>query len=85
MTTTHIATTEAKEDFVELLNRVTQNKERVILTRRDKEVAALVCMEDFQLMLKTESKNDLKEATEALQEARAQGSSTLDEIKEELG
>lgn len=85
MTTTHISTAEAKEDFADLVNRVSSSKERIILTRRDKEVAALISIEDLQILLKTENKIDLKEATEALQEARTQGAVTLEAFKEELG
>ncbi len=48
MTTTSINTADAKEDFIELINRVAHNKERIILTRRDKEIAAIIPIEDLK-------------------------------------
>lgn len=85
MTTTHISTIEAKEEFSELINRVSHHKERIILTRRGKEIAAIVPLEDFAHLQQTQSKNDLEEAVEALQEARNQGTVTLEDFKAEIG
>lgn len=85
MSITYITTVEAKEDFADLVNRVTHSKERIVLTRRDKEIAAIISYDDLLLLIEKESKRDLQEATEALQEARSDGTSTLAEIKEELG
>jgi prevent-host-death family protein len=85
MTTTSISTADAKEEFSELVNRVTHNKERIILTRRGKEIAAIVPLEDLLMLQKSQSKNDLDEAVEALQEARNQGTMTLEELKEKIG
>lgn len=85
MSITSISTAEAKEQFSELINRVSHSKERIVLTRRDKEVAAIISLDDLQILLKAESQNDLKEATEALQEARTKGTVTLEDVKEELG
>jgi prevent-host-death family protein len=85
MTTAYISTIEAKEEFSELVSRVSHNKERIILTRRGKEVVAIVPMEDFFLIQKSQSKNDLDEAVEALKEYRNQGAITLDDLKTEIG
>lgn len=84
MTTTHISTIDAKEEFSELINRVSHHKERIILTRRGNEIAALVPLEDFYLLEQKQNKNDLEAAVEALQEARNQGTITLDEFMEEI-
>lgn len=85
MTTTSINTADAKEEFSELVNRVSHYKERIILIRRGKEVAALVPIEDLHNILESQSKTDLQESVEALKEARAQGTLSLDELKEEIG
>jgi prevent-host-death family protein len=85
MTTTSINTADAKEEFTELVNRVAIHKERIILTRRDKEIAAIVPLEDLKYLEESRNKNDLAEATEALKEARAQGTFSLDELKTEIG
>ena len=50
MATIYINTADAKEEFSELLNRVSHNKEHIVLTRRGKEVAVLISMDDFHLL-----------------------------------
>lgn len=85
MTTTSINIAEAKEEFSELINRVAHSKERIVITRRDKEVAAIIPLEDLHLLQHSQNKSDLHDATEALKEARQQGSVTLDELKDNLG
>jgi prevent-host-death family protein len=84
MTTTSINTVDAKEEFTELINRVAQHKERIILTRRDKEIAAIIPLEDLKFLEEFQNKNDLQEATEALKEARARGTISLDELKTDM-
>jgi len=85
MTTLSVTTNDAKEEFSELINRVAHNKERVILVRRGKEVAAIIPIEDLLLLEASQSKGDLHEAVEALKEARTQGTITLDLLKKEIG
>ncbi|HLB41251.1 MAG TPA: type II toxin-antitoxin system Phd/YefM family antitoxin [Gammaproteobacteria bacterium] len=85
MTITYISTTAAKEEFLELINRVSHNKERIVLMRRDKEIAAIVPLEDLLLLQASKDKNDLDEAVEALKEARKQDTITLENLKEEIG
>lgn len=84
MTVTSISLIDAKEEFTELVNRVVHNKDRIILTRRGKEVAALISLEDFHLLQSSQNESDLQEATEALKEARQQGTITLEALKAEL-
>ena len=85
MTTTSINTADAKEQFSELINRVAHNNERIVLTRRGKDIAAIVPLEDLLVLLETQHKNDLQEAVEALKQARDQGTVPLEDFKEELG
>lgn len=84
MTNLLISTIDAKEEFSELINRVHHNKERIILTRRGKEIAAIVPLEDLLLLQASQNRSDLHEAVEALKEARHQGTATLDELKKEM-
>ncbi len=83
--TTIISTVDAKEQFSDLLNRVTLQKERIILTRRGKEIAALVPLEDLALLQESRDKIDLQDATEALKQARSGGAVPLETLKEEIG
>lgn len=79
-----ISTIDAKEEFSELINRVHHNKDRIVLTRRGKEVAAIVPIEDLLVLDASQNKSDLQEAVEALKEARHQGSITIDKLKDEI-
>ncbi len=85
MTTTSINSADAKDILPDLVNRVVHNKERIILTRREKEVAAIIPIEDLKFLEMLQNKNDLEEATEALKEARASSTLTLDELKTNIG
>ncbi|TAK79084.1 MAG: type II toxin-antitoxin system Phd/YefM family antitoxin [Gammaproteobacteria bacterium] len=80
-----INTADAKEQFSDLINRVSHHKECVIFTRRGKEIAVMIPMEDWQLLQASRDKSDLQQAVEALQEARTQGTISLDELKESIG
>jgi prevent-host-death family protein len=85
MTTTSINTVDAKEEFTELVNRVAHNKERIILTRRGKDIAVIIPIEDLQLLQSSQDKHDLNDAVEALKDARQHGTITLDAFKEQIG
>ena len=85
MSTTSINTADAKEDFAEIINRVSHYKERIVLTRRGKDVAVIIPIEDLHLLEESQSKTDLHGALEALKEARVQGTVTLEELKNEIG
>lgn len=85
MAKTLVNTSDAKDEFIELVNRVVLNNERIVLTRRGKEVAAIVPIEDLNRLEASQSKTDLDEAAEALKEARSQGSISLEELKTDIG
>lgn len=85
MTTTLINTVDAKEQFTDLVNRVVHSKERVILTRRGKEIAAIIPIEDLDVIAASQDKSDLRDAIEALKEARSLGTLTLEQLKQEAG
>ncbi|HVE44623.1 MAG TPA: type II toxin-antitoxin system prevent-host-death family antitoxin [Gammaproteobacteria bacterium] len=80
--TTSVSTIDAKEMLSELVNRVSHHKERVVLTRRGKEIAALISMEDLQLLISYQQKIDLEAAREALKEARDQGTISFNDLKQ---
>jgi len=77
-----MTTVEARDRFSDLLNRAAYGKERVILTRRGKELVAVVPLEDLELLEAIEEVIDLQDARKALEES---GSVTLEDLKEELG
>ena len=77
--------TELRKQFAETINRVGFGKERVALTRHGKAVAALVPIEDLQLLAALEDRVDLEEARAALAEAKAEGTTPWEQVKAELG
>lgn len=85
MTTIAINTAHAKEQFIDLVNRVAHEKERIILTRRGKDIAAIIPIEDLKLLLISQDKHDLREAIDSLKEVRSVGAMTLEQLKEDLG
>jgi antitoxin Phd len=85
MMTTTMSTQDAKEKFTELLNHVSQTKERVILARRGKDLVALVSLEDLHFLESTQDKKDLNEAIDALKESKNGNTVTLENLKDEIG
>ena len=82
---TTITAGKAREKFSELLSRVGYAKERVAVTRRGKTIAAIVPIEDMELLEKLEDRIDLEDARKALTEARKKGTISLAKLKKELG
>lgn len=58
----------ARTHFADLIRRVSSGGETVILTRRDKPVAALVSMEDLELLQDIEDRTDIEDAWKARSE-----------------
>ncbi len=77
--------TDARENLAEVLNRVAYAKDRVRITRRGKQVAAMVPIEDLELLERLEDEIDLREAKKALADARKHGTIPWEEAKKDLG
>ena len=77
-----VSTVEARDQLSTIINRVAFGKERVVLTRRGKELAAVVPIEDVRLLEELEDRLDLEAAREALKE---EGTISWEEVKAELG
>lgn len=74
---------EARERFAEALNRVAFGGERIVMERRGKRLAALVPIEDLDLIRAVEDKIDLAAAKKALREKGRNISHAA--LKKELG
>ncbi|MGH7929313.1 MAG: type II toxin-antitoxin system Phd/YefM family antitoxin [Candidatus Binatia bacterium] len=83
-TLTKLTVSEAREEFADLVNRACYTKERVTVTRRGKGVAAIVPLEDLQLLLDLEAQVDLEDARAALKEAEVKGTVLWEDLKKEL-
>jgi len=73
----------AREQFSSTLDRVAKNGERVVLERKGKRVAALVPLEDLELIERLEDEIDVREARKAL--ADKSPSVPWEQVKRELG
>ncbi len=78
-----VSATDAKRDFSATLNRVAFGGERVVLQRHDKDIAALVSLEDLRLLQAFEDRMDAEAAREALSESDEHVS--YSRVREELG
>ncbi len=65
---TTISTTNARTNFTDIVNKAAYGAERVILTRRGQKVAALISMEELELLQFIEDHIDVEDAKKALAE-----------------
>ncbi len=77
-----VTATQARQEFAEIVNRAAYAGERVVLHRRKKPVAAVVPIQDLELIERMEDELDLKSAQKALKE---KGRVPWAKIKKELG
>jgi prevent-host-death family protein len=82
---TRVSAGQARRDFSSTLNRVAYGRERLILHRRGKDVAAIVPIEDVAFLEALEDRLDLDDARAALVEAKKKGTIPWKKIKAELG
>lgn len=66
--TTTITTAEARKNFADIVNKVAYGKEPIVLTRRGQEVAALVSIDELELLKQIEDHIDIEDAKKALAE-----------------
>lgn len=63
-----ITTADARKNFADIVNTVAYGKEPVVLTRRGQEIAALISIEELQLLQKIEDHIDIEEAKKAFED-----------------
>ena len=71
-----------RNNLADAINRVVNSGERIVLERRGKGVAALVSVEDLELLQRIEDEADIKAARKALKE---KGRVPLEKILDRLG
>ncbi len=79
-----ITTVAARQHFSDLINRVAYGKDRILLTRRSRPLAAVVPIEDIALLEAMEDRDDLKAARAAIREVKRKGTTTWTQLKKEL-
>ncbi|MFL6233362.1 MAG: type II toxin-antitoxin system prevent-host-death family antitoxin [Thermoanaerobaculia bacterium] len=74
----------SKTNNPDLVRRVAEQKERVVVTYEGREVGALVPIEDLALLREIEDRSDLAEAREALAEIEREGTISWEQVKADL-
>ena len=74
----------ARSDFSELLSRVANKRERILVRRRGKDVAALVPVEDLELLEELQDRRDAREANRRLTDPE-EVPIPYDKVRKELG
>lgn len=82
---TAVSVADARSELAELLNRVAYGKERLVITRHGRQLAALVPVEDLQLANRLRRFVARKDVTRALAALDAGKASSWEELRKELG
>lgn len=86
---TRLNVSKAREEFPEIVNRAAYGKERTIVSRRGKDLAAVIPIEDLRLLERLAREEmdriDIEEARAALKEAEEKGTIPLEEVRRRLG
>lgn len=80
----NVSITEARDGLAELVNRVAYARERVRLVRRGRELAAVVPIEDVELLEALEDELDLEAAREALADPANAGRIPWEDVRDRL-
>ncbi len=80
-----ISAARAREEFSDLVSRAAFAKERHVVTRRGKAVAAMVPIEDLELLEELEDRIDVLDGLQAMAEAQEHGTKRWEDVKAELG
>ena len=80
---------EARDEFPDLVNRAAYANERTIVSRRGKDLAAVISIADLRMLERLaqeeQDRGDVREARAALREAAKQGTRPLRDLMRELG
>ena len=80
---TKITTADARNEFADVINRAPFGKERFVLTRRGKKLAAIIPVEDLELLEALEDQLDVAAAKAALEESDERVN--YEDLRRELG
>ncbi len=82
---TSLTAAEARTHFSEIINKVAYGKDRVLLTRHGKGLAAVISMQDLDVLKKLEDSSDLREAGKELLKAKNEKTVPWDKLKPSAG
>ncbi|NOQ52930.1 MAG: type II toxin-antitoxin system prevent-host-death family antitoxin [Desulfuromonadaceae bacterium] len=75
---------DARDHLSEVVDRARYMHDRVVLTKRGREVGAIISIDDLKLLEMLEDQLDIKEAREALEESQGERIS-YDGVRKKLG
>ncbi len=79
---TRVGIEQLRLNIADTVNRAAFGRERVIVERHGKPVAAIVPVDDLELLEELEDREDLRAALKARKE---KGGVTIEQLKEDLG
>ena len=86
---TRVNVSKAREELPEIVNRAAYGKERIIVSRRGRDLAAIVPIDDLHILERLSREEidriDIEAARAALKEAREKGTIPLRDLMRELG
>lgn len=85
MQATRLTVGQVRDQFADALNQVAYRGDRIIIERRGKDIAAVVPMEDLELLEAFEDRIDLEKARAVLLEVETEGTIPFEQVKRELG
>lgn len=80
-----ISFSEARTHLTDVVNEVAYGGERIILTRKGKQLVAIIPLDDLRALEYLENKMDLEEAKKALHNIEKDGTISWEDTKRELG
>ena len=80
-----MSSTDARKQFPKIVSKVAFQKKRIRISRRGEELAAVIPMEDLELLVALEDRIDLEDARAALRDVKRKRSVSWKKIKKELG
>ena len=81
---TRMGVSDARDHLSEVVDRARYTQERVVLTKRGREVGAIISIDDLKLLEMLEDQLDIKAARQALEESQGERIS-YDDIRKNLG
>jgi prevent-host-death family protein len=82
---TAVTVADARHDLADILNRVAYGKERLVITRHGRELAAIVPVEDLKLTARLRRFVARKDVARALDELDTGRASSWEQLRNELG
>ena len=82
---TTMSSSQARDHFPEIVSKAAFAKKRFVVTRRGKRLAAIIPIEDLDMIEAIEDRIDIEDAKKALASIKKKGSTSWKKVKTELG